>query len=200
MAIAFFIEQLSKYIDHSILITTTNDIQKNILLEDPNSFFEDDIKMNEQHIIASGSLGKQKIDGKIYFYPHTSYVCSSERGKGYGSLLYILHLAAIKHLSTKLKTKPMFAQHNAMACGINPITYSAARLYPSLEKMGYIKLNKEVDVIVSIESDSMGPIKLLKWTKAKSKIFDIVEYPSTFTLDLIDEDKKVKIFKITKNL
>lgn len=99
--------------------------------------------MELYNIIATGTLIKNWVKGRLYFSCCNVAVVPEYRGKGYGKLLYRSLLRAIEHHTVKLKSIPFLAQHSIVE-DVPLTTDEANNIYNSLIKSEEIAFHKSI--------------------------------------------------------
>lgn len=117
-------------------------LSKQLMKWDPDSDFYPATRSSTDRfrrwdMIATGTL--QCDGGSLFntYYPCSTKVRTRFRNKGYGTLLYkALIMAAIKHARTTKGVEPwVFGPHVSVG---GRTSKSAMRVYPSLERKGYL--------------------------------------------------------------
>lgn len=104
---------------------------------DPSDYYSCPSAMEVDGVLAACELNRGiGKDYTPYFYPNTSYVHPSHRGKGLGKLLYRTCLSVIRELGYD-KGDVEFRMHGATPYGAT--SKSAKDVYHSLRRKGYIK-------------------------------------------------------------
>lgn len=92
----------------------------------------------DKAFIATVNIGKKWEGSQLYYYPYATYAVEKQRNKGFGVLLYLCCLAAIKFDTQNIKTKAKLTRHCTVFPGFTFTTLDAARIYESLERKGII--------------------------------------------------------------
>lgn len=135
-----------------------------------------DSVMDLYGIVATGTLIKNWIRGRLYFSCCNVAVTPEHKGKGFGKLLYKSMLRGIEHHTACLKTKPLLAQHSIIE-GVPLTTDEANNVYNSLIRTGELIFHKGVLFGEGFLKDDLWHVSEYKDTDFRGNIFKIKRYP-----------------------